>query len=258
MIAIRQPDEIEKIARSCRIVAEALRLAGEMVALGVRTSEIDAEIERFILSRGARPSFKGYQGYPASVCISVNDVVVHGIPGARALAAGDLVSIDIGAYQEGYHGDGAWTFPVGEVGADSLKLLKAGREALEQGIQKAWPGSRLGEVSHEIQTQVEAQGFSVVRSLVGHGIGSQLHEEPQVPNFGSRGQGPKLAAGMVLAIEPMVNMGGLEVYTDRDGWAVVTRDHSRSAHFEHTVAITAGGPRILTTLDGGGWPPERG
>jgi len=257
MIAVRQPDEIEKIARSSRIVAEALRLAGELVAPGVVTQEIDAEIERFILARGARPSFKGYQGYPASACISVNDVVVHGIPGERKLAEGDIVSIDVGAYMDGYHGDGAWTFPVGEVPAESVRLLRAGREALEQGIQKAWPGLRLGEISHEIQSLVERQSFSVVRMLVGHGIGSQLHEEPQVPNFGSRSQGPVLAAGMVLAIEPMVNAGGLEVYTDRDGWAVVTRDHSRSAHFEHTVAITAGGPRILTTLDGGGWPPER-
>ena len=253
MIAIRQPDEVEKIARSCRIVAEALRLAGEMVAPDVTTKEIDAEVERFILSRGARPSFKGYQGYPASVCVSINDVVVHGIPDERRLAAGDIVSIDIGAYQEGYHGDGAWTFPVGEVPAESVRLMRAGREALEQGIQKA----RLGEVSHEIQSVAEGQGYSVVRALVGHGIGSQLHEEPQVPNFGSRSQGPVLAAGMVIAIEPMVNQGGLEVYTDKDGWAVVTRDHSRSSHFEHTVAITAGGPRILTTLDGGGWPPER-
>ncbi|MFH1144224.1 MAG: type I methionyl aminopeptidase [Candidatus Eisenbacteria bacterium] len=258
MIAIRQADEIEKIARSCRIVAEALRLAGELIRPGVATQEIDAEVERFILSRGARPSFKGYQGFPASVCTSINDVVVHGIPGGRQLEKGDIVSVDIGAYQEGYHGDGAWTFAVGEVVSESQRLLKTGREALEQGIQKAWPGLRLGEVSHAIQDIVERDGFSVVRNLVGHGIGSQLHEEPQVPNFGSRQQGPVLRAGMVIAIEPMVNAGGLEVYTDKDGWAVLTRDHSRSAHFEHTVAITTGGPRILTTLDGGGWPPERG
>jgi len=257
MIAVRQPDEIEKIARSCRIVAEALRLAGEMIQPGITTKEIDAEIERFILSRGARPSFKGYQGYPASVCVSVNDVVVHGIPGDRRLAAGDIVSVDVGAYQEGYHGDGAWTFAVGEVPQDIARLLKTGREALEQGIQKAWPGLRLGEISHAIQSVVEAQRFSVVRMLVGHGIGSQLHEEPQVPNFGSRQQGPILAAGYVIAIEPMVNQGGLEVYTDKDRWAVITRDHSPSVHFEHTVAITAGGPRVLTTLDGGGWPPEK-
>jgi len=250
MIAIRRPDEIAKIGRSARIVGEALELAGGIVRPGVSTQEINAEIERLIVSRGARPSFKGYHGFPASACISVNDVVVHGIPSDRMLEEGDIVSIDVGAYLDGYHGDGAWTFPVGAISADSQRLMQVTREALEVGIAQARRGQRLGEISHAVQSHVENHGYSVVRMLVGHGIGSQLHEEPQVPNFGSRQQGPILAAGMVLAIEPMVNAGGLDVYTAKDEWTVLTRDHSRSAHFEHTVAITAEGPQVLTLANG--------
>jgi methionyl aminopeptidase len=212
----------------------------------VTTREIDAEVERFIVAQGARPSFKGYRGYPASACVSVNEVVVHGIPSERALREGDIVSVDVGAFKDGYHGDGAWTFPVGKIAEASVRLLKVTQEALERGIAQAQPGHRLGEISHAVQEHVEKHGFSVVRMLVGHGIGTQLHEDPQVPNFGSRRQGPVLAAGMVLAIEPMVNVGGFEVYTEPDEWTVVTRDHSRSAHFEHTVAITEEGPEILT------------
>lgn len=250
MITIRRPDEIEKIGGSARIVASALQLAGRLVQPGVTTQEIDAELERYIVDQGARPSFKGYHGFPASACISINDVVVHGIPSDRKLEDGDIVSIDVGAYLDGYHGDGAWTFPVGAIAEDSGRLMQVTHEALEAGIAQARPGQRLGEVSHAIQSHVERHGYSVVRMLVGHGIGSQLHEEPQVPNFGSRNQGPTLAAGMVLAIEPMVNAGGLEVYTAKDEWTVMTCDHSRSAHYEHTVAITAEGPRILTTANG--------
>lgn len=246
MIAIRRPDEIERMRESGRIVAEALRLVQGLVAPGVTTRAIDAEVERFIVAQGAKPSFKGYRGYPASACVSVNDVVVHGIPSSRELREGDIVSVDVGAFKEGYHGDGAWSFPVGRVDQESERLLRVTREALEAGIAQARPGNRLGEISHAIQSHVEAAGFSVVRMLVGHGIGTRLHEDPQVPNFGSRRQGPLLAAGMVLAIEPMVNGGGFEVYTEPDEWTVVTRDHSRSAHFEHTVAITADGPDILT------------
>jgi methionyl aminopeptidase len=246
MIAIRRPDEIERIRESARIVGAALRMTRDLVKPGVTTREIDSEVERFIVAQGARPSFKGYRGYPASACISVNEVVVHGIPSERALKEGDIVSVDVGAFKDGYHGDGAWTFPVGKITETSTRLLQVTQEALGRGIAQAQPGHRLGEISHAIQEHVERYGFSVVRMLVGHGIGAQLHEDPQVPNFGSRRQGPLLAAGMVLAIEPMVNTGGFEVYTEPDEWTVVTRDHSRSAHFEHTVAIMENGPEILT------------
>jgi len=247
MIAIRTADEIERIRASARIVGAALRLAGEQARPGVTTQEIDAAVEAFIVAQGAKPSFKGYRGFPASACVSINDVVVHGIPSTdRALAEGDIVSIDVGAYKDGYHGDGAWTFAVGEVAEESQRLMKVTRAALEAGIAQARPGRRLGEVSQTIQRHVEEAGFSVVRALVGHGIGRQLHEPPEVPNFGGRRQGPTLAAGMVIAIEPMVNTGGCEVFTEADEWTVRTRDGSRSAHFEHTVAITADGPEILT------------
>jgi methionyl aminopeptidase len=246
MIAIRRSEEIERIRESAKIVGAALRLTRELVKPGATTEEIDAAIERFIVGQGAKPSFKGYRGYPASACISINDVVVHGIPSERRLEEGDIVSVDVGAYLNGYHGDGAWTFAVGRISEDSQRLLRVTREALERGIDRARPGNRLGEISHAIQQHVEANSFSVVRMLVGHGIGTKLHEDPQVPNFGSRRQGPVLAPGMVLAIEPMVNSGGYEVYTEKDEWTVVTRDHSRSAHFEHTVAITENGPAILT------------
>jgi methionyl aminopeptidase len=246
MISIRRPEEIERIAESARIVAAALRLARDRVRPGVTTAEIDRDVEGFILSQGAQPSFKGYRGYPASVCTSVNEVVVHGIPSERELVEGDIVSIDVGAYKDGFHGDGAWSFAVGAIDEASGRLLQVTREALLRGVEQARPGARLGEISNAIQSHVERSRFSVVRMLVGHGIGAQLHEDPQVPNFGSRRQGPILAEGMVLAIEPMVNAGGFEVYTESDEWAVVTRDKSRSAHFEHTVAITGNGPLILT------------
>lgn len=246
MIAIRRPEEIEVIAESARIVAGALGRMAERVRPGVTTQELEEEIESYIRSQSARPSFKGYRGFPASACISVNDVVVHGIPSERRLREGDIVSVDVGAYQGGYHGDGAWTFPVGEISAAAARLMEVTHAALERGIARALPGARLGEISHAVQTHVEEHGFSIVRALVGHGIGEQLHEDPQVPNFGSPRQGPVLRAGMVVAIEPMVNVGGFQVYTEADEWTVVTSDHSLSAHFEHTVAILAEGPRILT------------
>ncbi|MFC1572975.1 type I methionyl aminopeptidase [Candidatus Eisenbacteria bacterium] len=254
MIAQRRPDEVDKIAESARIVAGALRLVKREAKEGVTTKELDTKVEAFIRSEGATPSFKGYRGFPASTCISVNDVVVHGIPSEQTLRGGDVVSIDVGAYKDGYHGDGAWTFPVGEICDEATRLLEVTREALHQGIDRARPGSRLGQISNAIQRHVESNGFSVVRMLVGHGIGTELHEEPQVPNFGSAQQGPTLAPGMVLAIEPMVNMGGYEVYTQKDGWTVVTQDSSLSAHFEHTVVITENGPRILTTPGPGDTP----
>jgi methionyl aminopeptidase len=247
MVAIRRPEEIEKIAASARIVGGALRLVKSLLREGISTQELDEAVEEYIRSQGAKPSFKGYRGFPASACISINDVVVHGIPSARELRHGDIVSVDVGAFKGGYHGDGAWTFAIGEVSPQAKRLMEVTREGLLQGIEKARPGGRLGEISYGIQRHVETNGFSVVRMLVGHGIGTRLHEEPQVPNFGSPTQGPILASGMVMAIEPMVNVGGYDVYTETDDWTVVTRDHSLSAHYEHTVAITEDGPRILTT-----------
>ncbi len=253
MVAVRRREEIEKLAESARIVAGALTMVQKLIAEGVTTRELDMRIEAYVRDHGATPSFKGYRGYPASACISVNDVVVHGIPSDRVvLHDGDIVSVDIGAYKDGYHGDGAWTFPVGTISDEAQRLLDVTREALVTGIAQARAGNRVGDISHAVQTFVEAQGYSVVRMLVGHGIGSRLHEEPQVPNFGGAEQGPVLVPGNVICIEPMVNVGGFDVYTQDDDWTVVTRDHSLSAHFEHEVAITESGPRILTVPGPGG------
>jgi methionyl aminopeptidase len=241
--------EIEKIRRSASIVAEALDLAGEMLRPGVKTRDVDTAIEELIRSRQAVPSFKGYYGYPASTCISINDQVVHGIPGEREVTEGDIVSIDVGAYLDGYHGDGARTYPIGKISESAERLMRITWECLERAIDQARPGNRVGDISAAIQQHAEGNGFGVVRQLVGHGIGRALHEEPQVPNFGHPGKGPKLRAGMVLAIEPMVNEGTFEVYTLEDEWTVVTKDHKKSAHYEHTVAITDAGPVVLTVRD---------
>lgn len=246
MIYIRRPEEIERIAESCRIVAEALDLAGSLVAPGVSTGAIDRKVEELIRDRGAEPSFLGYHGFPASTCISVNEQVVHGIPGDRVLQEGDIVGVDVGAYKNGYHGDSARTFGVGAVSDQAARLLQVTLDGLMAGIEAARPGLRLGAVSNAVQTHVEAAGYSVVRDLVGHGIGRKLHEEPQVPNFGPADAGPLLREGMVLAIEPMVNTGGWEVRTLDDEWTVVTLDGSLSAHFEHTIVMTRDGARILT------------
>ncbi len=244
--------EVEKISRSAAIVAEALDLAAGMIRPGLTTRELDCAIEGLIRSRGATPSFKGYYGYPASSCISVNEQVVHGIPGDRELHEGDIVGVDIGAYLDGYHGDGARTIPVGEVSDEARRLMRVTAESLDLGIRQARPGNRVGDISAAVQRHAEEHGYGVVRQLVGHGIGVALHEEPQIPNFGPAGQGPKLRPGMVIAIEPMINMGTFEVYTLEDEWTVVTRDHKLSAHFEHTVAITDEGPVTLTVRNGGG------
>jgi methionyl aminopeptidase len=251
MIAIKRPEELERMRESARIVAEALELAGGLVAPGVSTREIDRGIEELLRSWGATPSFLGYHGYPAASCISVNEQVVHGIPGDRRLQVGDIVSIDVGALKGGFHGDGARTFPVGEITEEARTLLRVTEEALMAGIEAIRPNRRLGAISHAIQSYAEARGFSVVRDLVGHGIGRKLHEEPQVPNFGSADSGVLLREGMVLAIEPMINLGGWEVYTLEDQWTVVTRDGKLSAHFEHTVAVAADGPEILSGRPGG-------
>lgn len=246
---IKRPDEIRRIRASACIVAEALDLAETLVAPGVRTGDIDRQIAELIRSRGAVPSFLGYHDYPASTCISINEQVVHGIPGDLILKDGDIVGVDVGVYLDGYHGDGARTFPVGAITPEAARLLTVTREALMAGIAAIRPDVRLGAVSHAVQAYAEGQGFSVVRDLVGHGIGRELHEEPQVPNFGPADAGPTLVAGMVLAIEPMVNEGGWEVYTLPDQWTVVTRDGKLSAHFEHTVAVMPEGADILSRLD---------
>ena len=231
-------------------MADALDLVGRILRPGVTTGELDAAVEELIRSWGATPSFKGYFGYPASICVSINEQVVHGIPDGRAIKDGEIVSVDIGVYLDGYHGDGARTFAVGDIPEGARKLMRVTRECLELGIEQAQPGNRIGDISAAVQRHAEENGFGVVRQLVGHGIGQSLHEDPQVPNFGLPGQGPKIRAGMVLAIEPMINEGSFEVYTLADEWTVVTRDHKLSAHFEHTVAITDGGPVVLTVPNG--------
>jgi methionyl aminopeptidase len=249
-VHLRNQDEVEAIRAAAQLVARTLQLMRREVRAGVTTIELDRLAEEFIRSHGGRPSFKGYRGFPASICSSVNDQVVHGIPGPRALREGDIVGIDVGVELEGYHGDAAWTFPVDEVSDEAKRLLQVTREALTQGIAQARPGGRIGDISNAVQSHVEAAGFSVVRELVGHGIGREMHEEPQVPNYGPPGRGPRLMVGQVLAIEPMVNVGGAEVVTGSDGWTIATRDGSLSAHFEHTVAVGATGPVILSDPDG--------
>lgn len=246
MIIIKTPEEIAKMRKAGRVVAQALEILDEMVKPGVRTIALDRAVEEFFSKVGAIPSFKGYHGFPASICASVNDVVVHGIPGEQVLVEGDIIGIDIGAIVDGYHGDAARTFPVGQISSEAQRLLTVTQEALYCGIKQAVVGNRLSDISHAVQAHVEAAGFSVVRDFVGHGIGRSMHELPQVPNYGKPGRGIRLKAGMTLAIEPMVNVGGYEVEILEDDWTVVTVDGKLSAHFEHTVAITENGPEVLT------------
>jgi methionyl aminopeptidase len=249
VVFLRDQAEIDAIREAARIVGRTLKMLGEQVRPGITTAELDRLAEDYIRSQGAVPAFKGYRGFPASICPSVNEQVVHAIPGKTVLKAGDIISIDVGAKKKGYFGDAAMTFPVGKIDAEAKKLLDVTREALAAGIAQARPGNRVGDIGHAVQTYAEAQGFSVVRSLVGHGIGREMHEEPQVPNYGPPSRGPRLLAGQVIAIEPMVNVGGPDVVTIDDGWTVVTRDGSRSAHFEHTVAIGPDGPEILSRVE---------
>jgi len=249
-VYLRGKEEIDAIREAARLVARTLTMLGREIRPGVSTQRLDELAEAFIRDHGARPAFKGYRGFPASICPSINDEVVHGIPGGRTLAEGDIVGMDVGVEKDGYYGDAACTFPVGKVGADVERLLQVTREALMRGVAQAKAGNRVGDISHAIQSHVEAHGFSVVRSLVGHGIGRNMHEEPQVPNYGSPDRGPRLMAGQVLAIEPMVNVGAPDVVTRPDGWTVVTKDGSLSAHFEHTVAVGVEGPEILSLSDG--------
>jgi methionyl aminopeptidase len=238
--------EIEAIAASGRILARCHRLLRSKLRAGVTTGELDLAAERFIRSQGAEPAFKGYRGYPGSICASPNSMVVHGIPGPYALSRGDILSIDIGVVMDGWVSDAAVTLPVGPISPVAKGLLTVTRAALFEGIEACRVGNRLGDVSAAVQQRVEAGGYSVIRSLVGHGVGRDMHEDPQIPNFGRPGTGPELEEGMVLAIEPMVNAGGHDVRMGADSWAVYSRDGSLAAHFEHTVAVTGEGPRILT------------
>lgn len=248
MIRLKSPGEIEAIARAGEIIGRLFERIPGKIQAGVSTGDLDEYVESFIREHpGAEPAFKGLYGFPASACISVNDEVVHGIPKPRrVLEEGDIVSIDVGVRLDGWYADSARTFPVGQIDDESQRLLDVTRQALDAGIAQAAPGNFLGDIGHAIQTVAEAAGYGVVRDLVGHGIGREMHEDPQVPNVGQPGKGLKLRAGLVLAIEPMINAGGPEVRTLADRWTVVTVDQRRSAHFEHTVAITADGPRILT------------
>jgi methionyl aminopeptidase len=250
VIVCKSPAEIERMRVANALVARVLDRLAAMVAPGVTTRELDRVAERLVREGGAEPAFKGYRGYPATLCASVNDQVVHGIPSSRPLAEGDIVSLDIGVKLNGYYGDSAITVPVGTIGAESRRLLEVTQGALERGIAQVRIGGRVSDIGHAIQQHVERAGFSVVREFVGHGIGASLHEEPQIANYGEPGRGPRLAEGMVFAIEPMVNMGRPAVRVLADGWTAVTKDGSLSAHFEHTVAVTRGGPLVLTTRNG--------
>ncbi len=250
MIVCRSAAELEQMREAGRLVGEVLTELAAAVAPGVSTADLDELAEKRIRQAGATPAFKGYHGYPATICASINDEVIHGIPsGRRVLNEGDIISIDVGAALDGYYGDSAVTLPVGPISESAATLLRVTEESLYKAIEAARPGKRVSDIGHAVQKHVEAFGFSVVREFVGHGIGERMHEEPQVPNYGEPGHGPRLAEGMVLAIEPMVNAGTPAVKVLADGWTAVTRDSSLSAHFEHTVAVTAGEPWILTARE---------
>ncbi len=250
MIVCKSAVEIDRMKTANRLVADLLAELRRAAVPGVTTAELDALAEERIRAAGGTPAFKGYRGYPATICASVNDQVIHGIPSGRALIAGDVLSIDVGALADGFYGDAAITVPVGAISDRAADLLHVTEEALYKAIAQARIGNRVSDISHAVQRHVEAHGYSVVREFVGHGIGQSMHEEPQIPNFGEPGHGPRLAEGMVLAIEPMVNLGQPAVRVLEDGWTAVTKDGSLSAHFEHTVAVTAAGPLVLTDRDG--------
>ena len=250
MITIKNERELESMRQACKITAAARALAGEMVRPGVSTKAIDQAVRDYIVGQGAKPSFLNYNGFPASACISVNETVIHGIPGGYILKDGDIVSIDVGAYYKGFHGDCAATFACGAISTDAQKLIDVTQQSFFEGMKFAKMGFRVQDISHAIQTYVESNGFSIVRSFVGHGVGRQLHEEPEVPNFGKPGRGARLVRGMTIAVEPMVNAGTHEVRVLRDGWTVQTADGKLSAHYENTVLITDGEPEILTGTEG--------
>ena len=248
MVFKRSIDEIEMISKSCQIVADTIDMITEFVVPGCLVSDLDKKAENYIKSRGARPAFKGYMGFPSILCVSIEDAVVHGIPGEIELEEGQIVGIDCGAELNGFYGDHAKTFAVGNINEDKKNLMTITEESLYKGIEKAMPGNTVGDIGYAVQTHAESNGFSVVRELVGHGIGESLHEEPQVPNYGLPNQGYRLHAGMCIAIEPMINLGGREIYTDKDGWTILTADGKASAHFEHTIAILEDGPQILSMV----------
>ena len=249
MIVLKTGRELKIMKEACSISAGALEVAGKAVEPGVTTAEIDRLAEEYVRRRGGEPNFKNYEGYPATACISINNEVIHGIPSEkRKLRAGDIVSIDLGAKFDGYHGDNAATFACGDVSPEAKRLMDTTRESLYEGIRAACAGGRIGDIGHAVQSYVEARGYSVVRQFVGHGVGTHLHEAPEVPNFGIPGRGIRLMPGMTIAIEPMVNAGGYDVKVQPDGWTVLTKDGSLSAHFEHTIVITADGPKIMTVV----------
>ena len=250
MIPVKNERELVIMRKACKITAAARALAGEMVRPGVTTGEIDKAVHDFIVSQGARPTFLHYNGFPASACISVNDVVIHGIPGGYKLKEGDIVSVDVGAFYQGFTGDCAATFPCGEVSPLARKLIEVTQQSFFEGVKFARQGNRVSDISHAVQTYVESNGFSVVRAFVGHGVGAALHEEPEVPNFGKPGRGPRLIKGMTLAVEPMVNAGHYDVRVLKDQWTTVTADGSLAAHYENSILITDGEPEILTVTEG--------
>ncbi len=250
MIYVKIDREIEVMRRACKITAAARALAGKMVRPGVTTAEIDKAVYDYIVSQGATPSFLNYGGFPASACISINDVVIHGIPDGRVLQEGDIVSVDVGAKWHGFHGDCAATFACGQISSEAQRLIDVTKQSFFEGIRYARKGNRVSDISHAVQAYVEENGFSVVRSFVGHGVGANLHEEPEVPNFGKPGRGPRLIPGMTIAVEPMVCQGGYEVRVLKDKWTTVTVDGKLAAHYENTVLITDGEPEILTVSEG--------
>lgn len=250
MIVLKTSRELKIMREACRISANALKLAGASIEPGISTWEIDRIVRRYIEEQGAKPSFLGYGGFPASACISVNNVVIHGIPHkGRIVKQGDIVSVDVGAFFEGFNGDNAWTFPCGEVSPEAQALMDTTRESLFEGIKAAQAGFRIGDIGSAVQKYAEARGYSVVRDFVGHGVGAKMHEDPSVPNYGTPGRGVRLLPGMTIAIEPMINQGVKEVKVLDDGWTTVTADGKLSAHFEHSIAITPDGPVILTIPD---------
>ena len=249
MISLKSPREIDCMRRAGRLTAQARALAGSMVRPGITTREIDTAVRKFIESHGAKPSFLGYGGVSGSACISVNEQVIHGIPGPRKLKEGDIVSIDVGAYLDGFHGDCAATFPCGEVSEEAMRLIRVTEQSFWEGIKFARPGQRVYDISHAVQQYVESNGFSVVRDFVGHGVGAKLHEPPEVPNYGPAGHGARLQPGMTIAVEPMVNAGDWPVKVLKDGWTTVSADGSLTAHYENTILITDGEPEVLTVAE---------
>ncbi len=248
MVYTRSEREINMISKSCQIVADTIEMLSEYVIAGTSLIDLDNKAEKYIVSCGARPAFKGYMGFPSTLCISIDDAVVHGLPHDGYLREGQIVGIDCGAELNGYYGDHAKTFAVGEISDEKNNLMQITKESLYKGIEQAKPGNYVGDIGHAVQSHAESYGYSVVRELVGHGIGEKLHEEPQVPNYGNPNQGYKLHAGMCIAIEPMINLGSKEVYTAKDGWTIFTMDGQVSAHFEHTIAIKEDGPHILSKV----------